>query len=129
MNARFRTPLKTARGLGSSKTGLNHWLVQRITAVALVVLGLWFVYFVIGLSGADYLAATDAVAKPVNAVLLIAFLIAAFWHAQLGLQVIFEDYVHTPLWAVTLQLGLRLVCILAALAGIFAVLLIALGRV
>jgi succinate dehydrogenase / fumarate reductase membrane anchor subunit len=126
MNARCRTPLKTARGLGASKTGMNHWVMQHITAVALILLGLWFVYFVVCLSGADYLAATDAIAKPWNAVLLIAFLIAAFWHAQLGVQVIFEDYVHTPLWAVTLQLVVRFGCILVALAGIFAVLLIAL---
>lgn len=129
MNAKFRTPLKTARGLGSAKAGMHHWLVQRATAVALVFLGLWFVYFVVGLIGADYLAATDAIARPWNAVLLIAFLISAFWHAQLGMQVVLEDYVHSPLWAVTLQLAVRFACVLAALGGIFAVVLIALGHV
>jgi succinate dehydrogenase / fumarate reductase membrane anchor subunit len=128
MSAKFRTPLKTARGLGSAKEGLRHWVAQRVTAVALVFLASWFVYFVVGLVGADHVAATDAIARPWNAVLLIAFLAAMFRHAQLGLQVVLEDYVHTPWLAVASQLAVRFVCALAALAGIFAVVLIALGR-
>ncbi|GAB2491881.1 succinate dehydrogenase, hydrophobic membrane anchor protein [Pseudoxanthomonas sangjuensis] len=127
--SRFRTPLKNARGLGSAKEGLHHWIIQRITAVALVFLGCWFVYFVVGLVGSDRVAATEAIARPWNAVLLIAFLISGFWHAQLGLQVVLEDYVHSPLSAAVLQLAVRFACVLAALAGIFAVVLIALGRV
>ncbi len=125
----FRTPLKTARGLGSSKQGLHHWIFQRVTAVALVFLASWFLIFVVGLVGADYVTATAAVARPCNAIALIAFLIAALWHAQLGVQVVLEDYVHAPLLAVLSQLAVRFVCVLAALAGIFAVVLIALGRV
>ncbi|WCE03543.1 succinate dehydrogenase, hydrophobic membrane anchor protein [Pseudoxanthomonas sp. JBR18] len=124
----FRTPLKTARGLGSAKQGLHHWLVQRYTAVALVFLALWFVYFVVGLIHADYLAATDAIAKPWNATLLVAFLVAMFWHAQLGVQVVLEDYVHAPLTAMVTQLLVRFICILGALASVFAVVRIALGN-
>ena len=125
---RYRTPLKNARGLGSAKEGLNHWIVQRITAVALVFLASWFLYFVVGLIHADYLAATDAIARPWNAVLLIAFLVAMFWHAQLGVQVVLEDYVHSPLLAVASQLLVRFICILGALASVFAVVRIALGN-
>lgn len=125
---RYRTPLKTARGLGSAKEGLHHWLLQRYTAVALIVLASWFLYFVVGLIHSDYLSATDAIAKPWNAVLLVAFLLAMFWHAQLGVQVVLEDYVHTPLLAMTSQLVVRFICILGALASVFAVVRIALGN-
>lgn len=124
---RFRTPLKNARGLGSAKDGVHHFVVQRATAIALFFLGLYFVGFAISLIGADFAAARAAVAHPFNAVLLIAFLVTSFWHAQLGLQVIIEDYVHAPILAVTSQLAVRFVCVLATLAGVLAVLRIALG--
>jgi succinate dehydrogenase / fumarate reductase membrane anchor subunit len=124
----FRTPLKNAQGLGSAKAGLHHWLVQRYTAAALVVLGIWFLYFVISLIHVDYVAATDAIAKPWNAVALVAFLLATFWHTQLGMQVILEDYVHAPLMAMISQLLVRFICILGALASVLAVVRIALGN-
>jgi len=127
-NDKFRTPLKVARGLGSAKTGVHHFAVQRITAIALIFLAGWFVWFVVGLMHADYLTASDAVARPWNATLLIAFLVAMFWHGQLGLQVIIEDYVHSAGLAVLAQIAVRFVCILGALASVFAVVIIALGN-
>ena len=78
--------------------------------------------------GGQHYAATDAIARPWNATLMVAFLIATFWHAQLGLQVILEDYVHTPLTAFVSQLLVRFVCFLGALASVFAVVRIALGN-
>ena len=128
MNSRYRTPLKEVQGLGSAKAGTHHFMVQRLTAIALVFLGCWFLYFVIGLMHADYLTATDAVARPWNATLLIAFLVAMFWHAQLGVQVVIEDYVHSHGLALTAQIAVRFVCILGALASVFAVVRIALGN-
>jgi succinate dehydrogenase / fumarate reductase membrane anchor subunit len=128
MNPRYRTPLKGVQGLGSAKAGTQHFLVQRLTAIALVFLACWFLYFVIGLMRADYLTATDAVARPWNATLLIAFLVAMFWHAQLGVQVVIEDYVHSHGLALTAQIAVRFVCILGALASVFAVVRIALGN-
>jgi len=128
MSLRYRTPLKVAKGLGSAKEGTGHFLVQRLTAIALVFLACWFVYFVVGLMHADYLTATDAVARPCNAMLLIAFLVAMFWHAQLGVQVVIEDYVHSHGLALTAQIAVRFVCILGALASVFAVVRIALGN-
>ena len=128
MNSRYRTPLKVAKGLGSAKEGTHHFLVQRITAIALVFLACWFLYFVVGLMQADYLTATDSVARPWNATLLIAFLVAMFWHAQLGVQVVIEDYVHSHGLALAAQIAVRFVCILGALASVFAVALIALGN-
>ena len=126
---RLRSPLKRARGLGSAKDGTHHFIVQRITAVALVFLSIYVIGLVISLVGGDYFAVRAAVASPANAVLLLAFLIATFWHAQLGMQVIIEDYVHTPWLAVTSQLLVIFVCVLAALASVLAVIRIALGGV
>lgn len=124
---RLRTPLKNARGLGSAKDGVHHFIVQRITAIALIFLAVYVVAVVISLMGSDYAGARAVVSHPVNAVLLIAFLIAMLWHGQLGLQVVIEDYVHSVWLAITAQLLVRYVCILAALAGVFAIVRIALG--
>ena len=123
----LRAPLKNARGLGSAKDGTRHFIIQRITAVALLVLAVYFVALLVSLAGADYASARAAVARPVNAILLIAFLIAMFWHGQLRMQVVIEDSVHAPGLAMTCQLIVRFVCFLAALASVFAVLRIALG--
>jgi succinate dehydrogenase membrane anchor subunit len=124
---RLRTPLKNARGLGSAKDGTHHFVLQRITAVALVFLTLYVVWLAISLIGRDYTTVHAAVARPWNAVLLIAFLIAMFWHAKLGLQVIIEDYVHTPWSATLLHLANIFICVLAALASVLAIIRIALG--
>jgi succinate dehydrogenase / fumarate reductase membrane anchor subunit len=129
MNPRYRTPLKQVRGLGSAKEGTQHFFVQRLTAIALIFLACWFLYFVVSLMQADYLTASDAVAKPWNATLLIAFLVAMFWHAQLGMQVVIEDYVHSHGLALAAQITVRFLCILGALASVFAVVIIALGGV
>ena len=124
---RLRNPLKTARGLGSAKDGTHHFVVQRATAVALAFLSLYVVWLVISLIGADYATVRAKVGHPCNAVLLSAFLIASFWHAKLGLQVVIEDYVHTPFLTVASQLAVVFVCVLAALASVLAVIRIALG--
>ena len=128
IDPQLRHPLKTARGLGSAKGGTHHWVVQRVTAVALVFLGLYVLGLVVFNVGADYATARAAVAGPFNSVVLVAFLIASFWHAQLGLQVIIEDYVHNLWLALPLQILVRFACVLGAVAGMFAVIRIALGN-
>ncbi|HEL4405460.1 TPA: succinate dehydrogenase, hydrophobic membrane anchor protein [Stenotrophomonas maltophilia] len=124
--SKFRTPLKNVRGLGSAKTGTEHFVHQRLTAAALVVLGIWFLVFVLGLLGSDY-ATAAAVAKPWNAVPLIGLLIAMFWHAQLGMQVVLEDYIHESLLALVLQTAVKFVAVLGMIVSVFAVGRIALG--
>lgn len=126
--SRYRTPLKNVRGLGAAKTGTEHFVHQRLTATALILLGIWFVAFVLSLVGADYVAATAAVAKPWNAILLVGFLVAMFWHAQLGLQVILEDYIHNSLLALALQVSVKFIAVLGAIVSVFAVARIALGN-
>lgn len=126
-NNRLRNPLKTARGLGSAKDGTHHFVVQRVTAIALVFLTIYVIGLILSLIGGDYASVRATVGHPCNAVLLSAFLIASFWHAKLGMQVIIEDYVHTPGLAMASQLAVVFVCVLAALASVLAVIRIALG--
>ncbi|WP_233843081.1 succinate dehydrogenase, hydrophobic membrane anchor protein [Dyella sp. 2HG41-7] len=123
----LRNPLKRARGLGSAQFGVSHWWTQRVTAVGLVVLGLWFAILVLGLAHSDFATARAAVAKPWNAVLLIAFVICMFWHAVLGLQVVIEDYVHTRWKEIFLLVAIKFLAVLSVLFCALAVLRIALG--
>ena len=88
-------PLARVRGLGSAKDGSHHWIAQRMTAVALVPLTLWFVISLISLIGGDLAGIKAWLSSPFNAVLMILTLIAGFHHAQLGLQVVIEDYIHS----------------------------------
>ena len=122
-----RNPMKIARGLGSAQSGVDHWWVQRLTAAALVLLGIWFVVTVLCLLHADYDTARATVAQPWNAVLLIAFVLTMFWHAVLGLQVVVEDYVHVRWKEVVLLVAIKFLAVLGALAGVLAVLRIALN--
>ena len=126
--SQFRTPLKQALGLGSAKQGVHHFMTQRLTAVALALLGLWLVWTILAAMHLDYDGAHALIAQPCNAVLMAAFVIAAFWHAQLGLQVVIEDYVHTPGSQLLLQIVVKFLCFLGAAAGVLAVIRIALGR-
>jgi succinate dehydrogenase / fumarate reductase membrane anchor subunit len=124
---RLRNPLKNARGLGSAKDGTGHFILQRITAIALIFLSIYAVGLIVSLIGDDYASVHATVANPCNAILLIAFSVAMFWHAKLGIQVIIEDYVHTPFAATALYLLNIFVCALAAIACVLAVVRIALG--
>ena len=117
----YRTPLKRVRGLGSAKSGVEHWWRQRITAVVLLILAPWLVGLLVSLVGQDAVAARALVARPWNAIALAAFVIAGFWHAKLGMQVVIEDYVHVRWVEVTLQLLVVLACALATLASLYAI--------
>ncbi len=118
----LRAPLKVARGNGASGTGVHHWWIQRVTAVALIPLSIWFLFLVGGLLHATYPEVLAAIAQPVRAIFLIVLSVCLFWHGALGLQVIIEDYVHTRWLEVTLQVALRFGAVLAALACVMAVL-------
>ena len=124
----LRSPLKRAAGLGSAKEGLSHWWTQRLTSVALVPLVLWFVFSLARIPELDYLQFRVWIASPVTATLLIVFLIAAFYHLQLGLQVIVEDYVHTGWLKLTGLILINFSCWLLAVAAIISVLKLYLGR-
>jgi succinate dehydrogenase / fumarate reductase membrane anchor subunit len=123
----LRTPLKNVRGLGSAQSGVRHWWLQRLTAVALVPLSLWFLWLCAGLAHADYATVRAAIAQPVHAVLLVALVVSLFWHGALGLQVVIEDYIHTRWQEVALQIAVRFGAFLTAVACLFAIARIALG--
>jgi succinate dehydrogenase / fumarate reductase, membrane anchor subunit len=121
-SSRMRTPLSRAIGLGSAKEGVDHWWAERITAIALVPLTLWFVIAVIELAGADRAAFVEWVRHPVPAVLLVLLLIATFYHNALGLQVVIEDYVGNEALRFGLVIIMKLASVVLATLGIFAVL-------
>ncbi|NCT68443.1 MAG: succinate dehydrogenase, hydrophobic membrane anchor protein [Rhodanobacteraceae bacterium] len=124
--SQLRTPLKKALGLGSAKHGVQHFITQRVTAVALLLLAGWFLWTVLSVLHLDYAGARALVAQPLNAVLMLAFVVAVFWHAQLGLQVVIEDYVHTHGLQIVLQIAVKFLCFLGAAASVLAVIRIAL---
>jgi succinate dehydrogenase / fumarate reductase membrane anchor subunit len=123
----LRSPLGRARGLGSAKSGTQHWWAQRLTAIALVPLTIWFVIAMVAATGSDHAGAREFIGNPVTAVLLILLIGATFHHAQLGLQVVIEDYVHTKPIEIALLLAVKGAAIVLALIAIFAVLSIAFG--
>ena len=88
----IRSPLGRARGMGSAKHGVGHFIAQRVTAMALLLLLLWGAASVIGLAHGDYGTAADWLHAPLNAALMVLLAFAAFWHMQLGMRVIIEDY-------------------------------------
>lgn len=116
-----QTPEANARGLGSARTGSRHWWLQRISALALVPLTVWFTISFTGLICSDYQAYLQWIVSPLNAVLMITLVIILSYHMALGLRVIAEDYLHTDrvkiLAIVTIQLG----CLVLAITGIISV--------
>lgn len=123
----MRSPLGQAIGLGSAKEGVQHWWVQRLTAVALIPLTLWFAASLIAHIGAGRAAVVQWLGAPGPAIAMLLLLIAAFYHLTLGLQVVIEDYVHSEWLKLPALVLNRLICIALAIAGIFAVLRMALG--
>jgi succinate dehydrogenase / fumarate reductase membrane anchor subunit len=122
----LRTPLARARGIGSGKTGTGHFWYLRLTSIALMLLVPWLVGTLVSLIGADLATAQAVLARPYNAILMAALLVALFWHTKLGMQVVIEDYVHTRAVEVTLLVLNSLLCALGALASLYAIARIAL---
>ena len=117
----LRDPLAVARGLGSAKGGTGHWWVQRLTSVALFFLTPWFLIFALGMVGHEQSTIQATLARPLNATLMIVWLLSLFWHAQQGLQVVIEDYVHGRA-EIPLQVLVKLLCSLGAIAAVIATL-------
>jgi len=123
----LRSPLGRAIGLGSAKHGADHWWAQRVSAVALILLGLWFAASLIAHAGADHGAVVAWLRNPITAILMLLLVATTFYHAALGLQVVIEDYVHSEWLKVSSLVAMRLISMGLAVAGIFAVLRIAFG--
>ncbi len=123
----MRSPLGHAAGLGSAKEGVEHWWRERVTAVALLPLTLWFIVSVVMHSSSDYAVFVSWLKTPLATCMMILSLIALFYHAAFGLEVIIEDYVHSAI-KIPVLIVMRLSCFGLVTAGILAVLLIVFGH-
>ncbi len=122
----YRTSLGRARGMGSAKHGVGHFIVQRVSAIALAPLGLWALYSALTLSRTGFDGAQAWMHAPLNAVLSILLAVAATTHMRIGMTEVIEDYINkTSTRAVLLVLN-YFVCVLAAVAAVFSILKIAL---
>ena len=120
MNSDLRSPLNRARGLGSAKSGVHHFWMQRLTAVALIPLVIWFAVSLVMLSGADYGMARSWLSSPFVMVLLILTICIGLYHGQLGMQVVIEDYVHNDGVKLALLVAVKFIAVFFGLAAIVA---------
>ncbi|MBT8091545.1 MAG: succinate dehydrogenase, hydrophobic membrane anchor protein [Gammaproteobacteria bacterium] len=118
----LRTPLGRVLGLGSAKDGTSHWWGQRVSAVALLLLGLWFAFVLATMSGFSYAEVIAFVGKPVHGVLLLLLTLSLAYHSYLGLQVVIEDYVHSGGLKVATLITSRFAHVFLAVAAVFAIL-------
>ena len=125
--ANLRSDLARVRHLGSAKEGVRHWWVQRLTAVALVPLGIWFVVSALQLAGVPLEEFRVWLKTGANFLLMALFVIALFWHMQLGLQVVVEDYVHGEKAKTTLLILNIFVCFFLGAFSLVALVKVAFG--
>ena len=123
----LRSPLGRVRGLGSAKSGTEHFWAQRVTAVALIPLTLWFVYSILALGNGDHAVASAWMQSPLNAVLLLLLIVATFHHMQLGLQVVIEDYIHVEYMKIVMLVIVKGASLLLGVAAAFAILKVSFG--
>jgi len=123
----LRSSLGRVRGLGSANEGVHHWRGQRVTAIALVPLSLWFAFSVTGLVGADYAAFRAWLGGFGNALLMILLMLALFYHAALGMQVVIEDYVADEGARMVTLLVVKFLLFALAVSSVLAILRVAVG--
>ena len=123
----MRSPLGRVRGLGSAKEGTGTWFAERLTALAMIPLSLWFVVVVISGLGTDYTVMKAWVARPGNLTLMVLLLGFAFWHMALGLIVVIEDYVHNKPVEMAAIIAVKLGSLLLGVFSVVAVLKIGVG--
>jgi succinate dehydrogenase / fumarate reductase membrane anchor subunit len=123
----MQNPLARVRGQGSSGGGSHHWRSQRYSALILLLLTTWVLLLGVSLAGADYASASAAMSKPFNAGMAILFAGTVFYHAQLGLQVVIEDYIHIAVLEFSLLLFVRFACLVAFLISAISALKLVLG--
>jgi succinate dehydrogenase / fumarate reductase, membrane anchor subunit len=119
---KMSTPLGRVRGLGSAKSGTEHFWRQRLTAVANVPLSIAFVFIVIGLLGRNHAAVVQILGSPLVAVIMLLFILSITTHMRIGMQVIIEDYVHDERHKLFLLMANTFFAVAVALASAFAIL-------
>jgi len=123
----LRTPLAKVRGLGSAKHGTQHFWYQRLTAVVLVPLTFWIMTSILMMTSMDYETVSTWMTSPINALLMLIFIGALFFHAQLGVQVVIEDYIDVEWQKISCIILIKFLAVLACLASILAVVKVFLG--
>jgi succinate dehydrogenase / fumarate reductase membrane anchor subunit len=121
------TNIGRVRALGSAHSGSHHWLIQRFTAIANLILGLWLLFALVGLPDLAFKTVKAWAAQPLSATGIALFVLCTFWHARLGLQVLIEDYVHEHANKFAAMALLNLATFAGAAFGLFAIVRIALG--
>ena len=122
-----RTPLARARGLGSARDGVGHWWAQRLTAIALIPLVVWFAISLVMLSGADYTVVRAWIGSPLVMMLLVLTIAVGLHHGQLGMQVVIEDYVASDGWKLAWIVSVKFIAALFGLGAIVAIMRIGFG--
>ena len=123
----LRTPLGQVLGLGTAKDGTSHWWGQRVSAVALLLLGLWFAWWLAVTPDFSHAAVVAAIGRPINSIFLLLLAVTLAYHSYLGIQVVIEDYVHAPGLKLATLLFSRFAHILLVAAAVFAILKIGLN--
>ncbi len=124
----MRSALGRARGLGSAKSGTHHWIMQRVTAIIMIPLMLYIIYgFMMHVVFGNYVSAVNWLHNPLAATGIVVMLLAALYHAVLGLQVIIEDYVHSAATKFFSIISIKLIAALMAVSGLLATIKIMLG--
>lgn len=125
---KLHTPLNRVLGLGSAKDGTDHWWSQRMTAIALVPLTLWFVISLVAHGDLGYSAIFEWIATPMNAIGMVLLVITLSYHSMLGVQVVVEDYVHAGWLKLSTLILANFAHVALGTAGVFAILRIAFGE-
>jgi len=123
----LRSPLGRALGLGTAKDGTSHWWGQRVSGVALALLGLWFAFVLATAPGLSHAEVVAAIGRPIDAILLLLLSVTMAYHSYLGIQVVVEDYVHAPGLKVVALLVSRFAHVALTAAAVFAILKIGIG--
>jgi succinate dehydrogenase / fumarate reductase membrane anchor subunit len=124
----YRTPLAKVRGLGTAHNGVGHWWMQRLSAIVLIPLSFWFVAYAKQLGNASYAEMSGWLAEPLHSICAIVWILAVFYHAALGLQVVIEDYIHSQWQKISCIWGVKVVFLGFALTATLAVLRVVLLR-
>jgi succinate dehydrogenase / fumarate reductase membrane anchor subunit len=122
----LQSPLNKVLGLGSAQQGTGHWWAQRLTAISLAPLTIWFAIALLGLPHGNYEMVVAWIAEPLNSILIVLLIMSLIYHSNLGLQVVIEDYVHGAAKLVVL-ITVQFAHVVLAVSGIYAVIVVAVG--
>ena len=117
----LQSPLGKAKGHGAGKEGVHHWWHQKLTAVALIPLTIWFITLVVKAVQSDYSGFIALISEPINSITMILFIVFSFYHAVLGMQVVIEDYITCPVAKYCSLIAVKLGGFVLGVAAVFSV--------